>query len=107
MSEVMTQGIIGMPYEMAMSDELSRRQFHGRAQGLLADYAALAAECERLRQDYKEAAADAMALKAELESIKAQPAIGETCRGHQAGVIFYTHLPYPPDKTKLYAKPTA
>ena len=49
MSEVMTQAIIGMPYEMAMADELSSRQFHDRAQGLLADYAALESECARLK----------------------------------------------------------
>ena len=49
MSEVMTQGIIGMPLEMAMGDELSRRQFHSRAQALLADYTRLEQECERLR----------------------------------------------------------
>ena len=54
MSEVMTQAIIGMPYEMAMADELSSRQFHDRAQGLLADYAALEAECERLREKLAE-----------------------------------------------------
>ena len=48
MSEVMTQAIIGMPYEMAMADELSSRQFHDRAQGLLADCAALEAENARL-----------------------------------------------------------
>lgn len=60
---------------------------------VITDYAALEAECERLR--------------AELEAIKGQPAIGETCRGHQAGVIFYTWLPYPTDGTKLYALPPA
>lgn len=60
MSEVMTQGILGMPFEMAMGDELSRRKFHSRAQSLLADYARLEQECETLKQDYKEAAADAM-----------------------------------------------
>lgn len=34
-----------------------------------------------------------------------QEPIGETCRAHQAGVIFYTHLPYPADGTKLYTTP--
>lgn len=48
MSEVMTRGIIGMPFEMAMGDDLSRRQFHSRAQGLLADCARLEQECEVL-----------------------------------------------------------
>jgi hypothetical protein len=82
MSEVMTRGIIGMPYEMAMANELSRRQFHGRAQSLLTDYAALEAECERLRgverqlrqhkNDYMEAAEGTRkALSAELAALKA------------------------------------
>lgn len=35
MSEI-TRGVIGMPYEMAMESELSRRQFYNIAQGLLA-----------------------------------------------------------------------
>ena len=32
MSEVMLHGVLNMPYELAMSDELSRYQFHARAQ---------------------------------------------------------------------------
>jgi hypothetical protein len=35
MSEVMRSGVIRMPYEMAMGDELSRRQFYNRAQSVL------------------------------------------------------------------------
>lgn len=50
MSEVMTQGIIGMPFDLAMSNELSRRQFHGRAQSLLSDYDALAAELATVKK---------------------------------------------------------
>lgn len=38
MSNLMTRGIIGMPYEMAMENELSRKQFYDRAQKLLADH---------------------------------------------------------------------
>lgn len=38
MSDLMLRGVILMPYEMAMRDELSRRQFYSRAQALLADY---------------------------------------------------------------------
>lgn len=30
MSDVMLFGVLRMPYEMAMGDELSRRQYHGR-----------------------------------------------------------------------------
>lgn len=36
MSEII-RGVIGMPFEMAMSSELSCRQFHSIAQGLLAE----------------------------------------------------------------------
>lgn len=36
MSEI-TRGVIGMPYEMAMGSELSRRQFHTIAQELFAE----------------------------------------------------------------------
>lgn len=47
MSELMDRAVIGMPYEMAMGDELSRRQFYARAQALLAEREALreALEC--------------------------------------------------------------
>lgn len=32
MSDVMLLGVLNMPYEMAMQDEMSRIQFHSRAQ---------------------------------------------------------------------------
>jgi hypothetical protein len=32
MSDVMFYGVLRMPYELAMSDELSRKQFYSRAQ---------------------------------------------------------------------------
>lgn len=32
MSDIMLFGVLRMPYEMAMQDEMSRRQFHSRAQ---------------------------------------------------------------------------
>lgn len=41
MSEI-TRGAIGMPFEMAMSSELSRRQFHSIAQALLTESEAMA-----------------------------------------------------------------
>lgn len=47
MSEI-TRGAIGMPFEMAMENELSRRQFHSIAQALLAERDQLKAENERL-----------------------------------------------------------
>lgn len=37
MSDLMDSAVIGMPYEMAMSSEASRRQFYERAQALLAE----------------------------------------------------------------------
>ena len=37
MSDLMTSAVIGMPYEMAMADELSRRQFYDRAQDVHAE----------------------------------------------------------------------
>lgn len=55
MSEI-TRGAIGMPYEMAMGSELSRRQFHSIAQALLAERDQLKAENEALRNLLLEAA---------------------------------------------------
>lgn len=49
MSELMDRAVIGMPYEMAMADELSRRQFYARAQALLAERDALNKDAERYR----------------------------------------------------------
>ncbi len=44
MSEQMTAAIIGMPFELAMSSEVSRKQFHARAQRLLLENERLATE---------------------------------------------------------------
>src|SRR5690554_1582333 len=44
MSELMDDGIIRMPYEMAMSDELSRKQFYSRANSLLTELTEIRAE---------------------------------------------------------------
>lgn len=49
MSDLMLRGVILMPYDMAMRDELSRLQFHSRAQALLAD-------CDRMRDALRLAA---------------------------------------------------
>lgn len=53
MSDI-TRAVIGMPYDLAMSSELSRRQFHGRAQTLLDDCEALIAENVQLRAEVKQ-----------------------------------------------------
>ena len=60
MSEI-TRGVIGMPFDMAMGSDLSRRQFHSRAQSLLA-------EIDRLRT----AEGDAMTYKAGMENVAQQ-----------------------------------
>lgn len=49
MSEVMDDGIIGMPFDMAMCGELSRMQFYARAQSLLAERDELRAELATLK----------------------------------------------------------
>lgn len=58
MSVIMLNAVIQMPYETAMKDELSRRQFYQRANQALNERNAKAAEIERLREaveDYLEA----------------------------------------------------
>ena len=52
MSDIMLNAVIQMPYEMAMKDELSRRQFYERANHALNERNAKAAEIERLRQPW-------------------------------------------------------
>lgn len=49
MSEI-TRGVIGMPLEMAMESELSRRQFHSIAQDLLRDFDRVTAERDALQE---------------------------------------------------------
>lgn len=51
MSEVMDQAVIGMPYEMALGCEVSRRQYYSRANAVLAERDALAAEAQALREE--------------------------------------------------------
>lgn len=50
MSDVMMTGIATMPYELAMSDELSRRQFYTNTQRLVAALEAAQAEVDALRK---------------------------------------------------------
>ena len=49
MSDVMLYGILSMPYEMAMSDELSRFQFYKTVQRLLEKDSQQQAEIEMLK----------------------------------------------------------
>lgn len=69
MSEI-TRGVIGMPFEMAMGSELSRRQFYSVAQALFA-------ENERLREDpgmraIRSLRGDCADLMAERDQLKAE-----------------------------------
>ncbi len=50
MSDIMLNAVIQMPYEMAMRDELSRRQFYERANQALGERNAKAAEIEQLEE---------------------------------------------------------
>jgi len=53
-SDMMMFGIAQMPYELAMSDELSRHQFYTNTQRLVTALEAALAEAERLRADLME-----------------------------------------------------
>ena len=55
MSDTMLFGVLRMPYELAMSDELSRRQFYGRAQQAAAEIESLRAERDALQARIDEA----------------------------------------------------
>ena len=44
MSELMDRAVIGMPFDMAMQNHLSRMQFYNRAKAILAERDALLAE---------------------------------------------------------------
>ncbi|QCP82380.1 hypothetical protein D0C27_11010 [Alcaligenes faecalis] len=50
MSDIMLNAVIHMPYEMAMKDELSRRQFYERANQALNERNAKSAEVEQLEE---------------------------------------------------------
>lgn len=49
-TDIMLSAVIQMPYEMAMSTELSRRQFYERANQALDERNAKAAEIEQLEE---------------------------------------------------------
>ena len=69
MSEI-TRAAIGMPFEMAMENELSRRQFHSIAQALLAERDRLRAENAGLRTGYEAYEQVNAELKAEVEGLR-------------------------------------
>lgn len=66
MSDIMDHGVIGMPFEMAMSSHLSRLQFYQRAQDILRERDELRAEVERERESRKAAQARQEELTAEV-----------------------------------------
>ncbi|NAP01965.1 hypothetical protein B1F73_15205 [Pseudomonas syringae] len=66
MSEI-TKAVIGMPFEMAMESELSRRQFHSRAQALLSENEALRGLYQMHKQTETREMRD---LKAEVAGLK-------------------------------------
>lgn len=69
MSEI-TRAAIGMPFEMAMENELSRRQFHSIAQALLTERDKLRAEVAGLRTGYEAYEQVNAGLKAEIEALR-------------------------------------
>ncbi|MDU8420245.1 hypothetical protein RYA60_18470 [Pseudomonas syringae] len=66
MSEI-TRAVIGMPFEMAMENDLSRRQFHSRAQALLSENEALRGLYQMHKQTETREMRD---LKAEVAGLK-------------------------------------
>lgn len=76
MSEI-TRAAIGMPFSMAMESELSRRQFHSIAQALLIERDQLRAEVAGLRTGYEAYERVNAELKAEVEALREEVALGD------------------------------
>ena len=62
MGDLMLTAVLSMPYDMAMADDLSRRQFYDRAQQALEEIERLTAERDELRRQLAEAEQDARRL---------------------------------------------
>jgi hypothetical protein len=67
MSDLMLFGVLRMPIEMAMSDEMSRLQFYARAQEAANRIEELEAENERLRQSLAKRVVDLDNVQVEIE----------------------------------------
>lgn len=74
---IMTKGVIGMPYTIAMNSEMSRRQFYSHAQVLLAENDRLAEEYDKAwRHDLNDKnnvqvlAAEVVRLNAEIDRLR-------------------------------------
>lgn len=61
-----------MPLNLAMATSLSRAQFHGRAQALLADFERLKAENEALRKDFDLVTAGRVKLAGAMSRLRAK-----------------------------------
>lgn len=68
MSEI-TRGVIGMPFDLAMSSELSRRQFHQIAQALFAESERTACRLEVSEDTLEVIRACLRTAEAEIESL--------------------------------------
>lgn len=75
---IMTKGIIGMPYTIAMNSEMSRRQFYSHAQVLLAESDRLAEEYDKAwrhdlndKNNVQALTAEVVRLSSEIERLKA------------------------------------
>ena len=60
MSELMDRAVIGMPFDMAMQNHLSRMQFYNRAQAILAERDALLDRAERAEAAAQKSACEAV-----------------------------------------------
>lgn len=78
MSHLMTQGVIGMPLDLAMSSELSRMQYHSYAQQLLADYEKALARIAELEEPAAKFAIIERCME-QLESDEREAGIWTTC----------------------------
>lgn len=67
---IMTRGIIGMPYKLAMNSEISRRQFYSHAQVLLADHDSAKKHWENESNNVQVLVAEVVRLKAESEALR-------------------------------------
>lgn len=87
MSEI-TRGAIGMPFEMAMNSELSRRQFHSIAQALLAERDRLERNRDMWKGQVERQAEELALLRRELRVMdvlaEAMAEVKATSDGHSA-----------------------
>jgi hypothetical protein len=71
MSEI-TRGVIGMPFELAMSSDLSRRQFYACAQRLFAENESLRGSCKAMGSDMGKLTRERNSFRAKVEKCKGE-----------------------------------